>query len=211
MNQLSNEPQPPYGDDKELEAKQQPPAWSPAAQQEMATGSTQQERPQGNYQQEPPPAQGGYQQYAPPGSYQQYGYQQYPPGPPPYGYQQPYGAPHIGDVGPFERTGMGMKARTAGLLCYLFGWVTGLIFFLLERESRFVRFHAMQSILFFGILSVLEWVFSYVPFFGAIGGALGLVTFIGWIFLMVKASRGQYYKLPLFGDLADRLIDQIKL
>ena len=86
-----------------------------------------------------------------------------------------------------------------------------MIFFLLERESRFVRFHAMQSILFFGILSVLEEVFSHLPFFAPIGGALGLVMFIGWIVMMVKAHRGQYYKLPLFGDLADRLIDQIKV
>jgi uncharacterized membrane protein len=69
----------------------------------------------------------------------------------------------------------------------------------------------MQSILFFGILSVLEGVFSRMPFFGPIGGALGLVMFIGWIVLMVKANRGQYYKLPLFGDLADRLIGQIKV
>ncbi len=69
----------------------------------------------------------------------------------------------------------------------------------------------MQSILFFGILSVLEWVFSHLPFFGPLGGALGLVMFIGWIVLMVKANRGQYYKLPLFGDLADRLIGQINV
>ncbi len=74
-----------------------------------------------------------------------------------------------------------------------------------------MRFHAMQSILFFGSLSILQGVFSYIPFYGSVGGALGLVMFIGWIFMMVKASRGQYYKLPLFGDLADRLIDQIKL
>ena len=126
-------------------------------------------------------------------------------------YQQPYGASQMGNVGPFDRTGLGMKARTAGLLCYLFGWVTGLIFFLLERESRFVRFHAMQSILFFGILSILQWVFSHLPYFGVIGGALGLVMFIGWIVMMVKAHRGEYYKLPLFGDLADSLIDQIKV
>ena len=116
-----------------------------------------------------------------------------------------------GDVGPYETTSLGMRARTAGLLCYLFGWVSGLIFFLLERENRFVRFHAMQSLLFFGILSAVEWVFSYLPFFGPIGGALGLVMFIGWIVMMVKAHRGEYYKLPLFGDLAERLIRQIRV
>ena len=202
MSEFSNKMQPPYGDDKGQEAQQPPPAGSTIGQQGMPTDA---------YQQGLPPGQGGYQQYTPPGNYQQYGYQPYSPGPQQYGYQQPYGAPQMGDVGPFDRTSMGMRARTAGLLCYLFGWVTGLIFFLLERESRFVRFHAMQSMLFFGILSVLEEVFSHLPFFGPLGGALGLVMFIGWIVLMVKAHRGQYYKLPLFGDLADRLIDQIKV
>ncbi len=202
MSEFSNKMQTPDGDDKGRESQQLPPAGSTADQQGMPTGA---------YHQGLPPGQGGYQQNMPPGSYQPYGYQPDSPGPQQYGYQQPYGAPHMGDVGPFDRTSLGMRARTAGLLCYLFGWVTGLIFFLLERESRFVRFHAMQSILFFGILSVLEWVFSHLPFFGPLGGALGLVMFIGWIVLMVKANRGQYYKLPLFGDLADRLIGQINV
>jgi uncharacterized membrane protein len=199
MSEFSNEMQPPRRDDTGREAQQPPPA---ADQQGMPTGS---------YQHGLPPGQGGYQQNTPPGSYQQYGYQPYPPGQQQYGYQQPYGAPQMGDVGPLERTSLGMRARSAGLLCYLFGWVTGLIFFLLERESRFVRFHAMQSILFFGTLSILEGVFSRLPLFGPLGGALGLVMFIGWIVLMVKANRGQYYKLPLFGDLADRLIGQINV
>ena len=118
----------------------------------------------------------------------------------------------MGDVGPFEATSLGMRARTAGLLCYLFGWVSGLVLFLLERRSRFVRFHAMQSILFFGILSILGGICGYLPFMGgAIGGAIGLVMFIGWIVMMVKAHRGEYYKLPLFGDLAESLIDQIRV
>jgi uncharacterized membrane protein len=202
MSEFSNEMQTPHGDDTGREAQQQPSAGPTADQQGMPTGA---------YQQGVPPGQGGYQQYTPPGSYQQYGYQPYPPGQQQYGYQPPYGAPQMGDVGPLDRTSLGMRARSAGLLCYLFGWVTGLIFFLLERESRFVRFHAMQSILFFGILSILEGVFSRLPLFGPIGGALGLVMFIGWIVLMVKANRGQYYKLPLFGDLADRLIGQINV
>ncbi len=107
-------------------------------------------------------------------------------------------------------TGMGMKARTAGWLSYLFGWVTGLIFFLLERENRFVRFHAAQSILFFGGLSIVQWLLSYLPFFSAIGGALGVVMFIGWIILMVNAGKGRYYKLPILGDLAERLANQIR-
>jgi uncharacterized membrane protein len=169
--------------------------------------------PTGSYQQGLPPVQDSYPQYTPPGGYQQYGYQQpYSSGQQQYEYQQSYSTQYTGNVGPYETTSLGMKARTAGLLCYLFGWVTGLIFFLLERENRFVRFHAMQSILFFGILSILGAVFSHLPFFfGLIGGAIGLVMFIGWIVMMVKAHRGEYYKLPLFGDLAERLISQIRV
>jgi uncharacterized membrane protein len=213
MTELSNKMQNPYGDDAGQEAQQQP-AGSSADQQGIPPDAYQQGLPpiQGGYQQEPPPAEGGYQQYTPPGSYQQYGYQQYSQGQQQYGYQQQYSASHMGDVGPYESTSLGMRARTAGWLCYLFGWVTGLIFFLLERGNRFVRFHAMQSMLFFGILSILEWVFSHLPFFfGPIGGVLGLVMFVGWIVMIVKAHRGEYYKLPFFGDLAERLIGQIKV
>ena len=198
MNELSNKIQTPPGEDIGQEARQQPPI-EPTADQA------------GAYQQRLPPGQGGYQQYTPPGSYQQYGYQPYSQGTQQQGYQQQYSPQYMGDVGPYEATSLGMRARTAGWLCYLFGWVTGLIFFLLERENRFVRFHAMQSLLFFGILSILEGVFSYLPLFGPIGAALGLVMFIGWIVMMVKAHRGEYYKLPLFGDLADRLIDRIRV
>jgi uncharacterized membrane protein len=119
-----------------------------------------------------------------------------------------WGAP--GDVSPFELTSLGMKARTAGLLCYLLGWVGGLVFLLLERDNRFVRFHAIQSILFFGTVSILGGIFSYFPFalFG-LGGVVGLIGFIGWIVLMVAAHRGRYYKLPLFGDIADQLANRV--
>ena len=107
---------------------------------------------------------------------------------------------------------MGMKVRTAGLLCYLFGWVGGLVFLLLERDNRFVRFHASQSILFFGSMSILGWITSLFPFaFFGLGGLVGLVGFIGWIVLMVAAHRGRYYKLPLFGTYAEQLANRIRV
>jgi uncharacterized membrane protein len=126
--------------------------------------------------------------------------------------QQPNAMWAPGDVSPFERTSMGMKARTAGLLCYLFGWVGGLVLFLLERDNRFVRFHAIQSMLFFGTMSILGWFFSYFPFalFG-LGGIVGLVSFIGWIVLMVAAHRGRYYKLPLLGYYAEQWANRVRM
>jgi uncharacterized membrane protein len=167
--------------------------------------------------QQTPEYDGGYR---PQSGYQQQEYSPNQPYPPyyqnrqqqQYSYRPPYYTPTSGDVSPFERTSMGMKARTAGLLCYLFGWVGGLVFLLLERDNRFVRFHAMQSILFFGAISILEWVFGYFPFwFFGVGGALGLVSFIGWIVLMVAAHRGRYYKLPLIGDYAEKFANQIRV
>lgn len=136
--------------------------------------------------------------------------------------QQPYGASRRCDAGPYELTSLGIRARTAGWLSYLFLWVTGLIFFLLEKENHFVRFHAMQSILFFGGLSILEAIIrfletllSYSVFpvfgFGVISSVVGLFSFICWIVLMVRASKGIYYKLPVIGDFADKLIDRIHL
>jgi uncharacterized membrane protein len=151
--------------------------------------------------------QSGYQQmpYTPGQPYTSYyqGQQQQ------YWNQQPPVQWAPGDVSPFERTSMGMKARTAGLLSYLFGWVGGLVFLLLERDNRFVRFHAIQSILFFGTVSILSGILGYFPYaFFGLGGVVGLVGFIGWIVLMVAAHRGRYYKLPLFGDFADRLTNR---
>lgn len=154
---------------------------------------------------------GGYQQpdYEPPHTnpfypdFQQAQRQQHWP-------RQPYTAPE--DISLFEMTSMGMRARTAGLLCYLFFWVGGLIFLLLEPRNRFVRFHAAQSLLFFGAMSILGWICSSFPFalFG-LGGIVGLASFIAWIVLMVAAHRGRYYKLPLFGDLAERLMNRVTL
>lgn len=139
-----------------------------------------------------------------------------------YWYRQPYGAPPCSDVGPYELTSLGIRARTAGWLCYLFGWVTGLIFFLMERGNRFVRFHAMQSILFFGAMSILgvivrsfEVLFSfvYIPIFGvgAVSGTLLLVTLVCWVALMVTASKGRYYKLPVIGDFAEKIANHVSL
>src|SRR6266705_859993 len=88
----------------------------------------------------------GSQQYAP-GCYQQSAYQ----------YQQPYGtgAPPSAGAAASGPTSMGMQPNVAAGLSYVLGWITGLVFFLMEKQNRFVRFHAMQSILFFGGLSVL--------------------------------------------------------
>jgi len=126
------------------------------------------------------------------------------------GYQQPYPAPPASSISPYEKTSMGMRARTAGWLSYLGGWVTGLIFLLLERENRFVRFHAMQSLIFFGAMGIVTTVFGHIPLLASIGAGLGFVSFICWMVLMVAAARGKYYKLPIIGDYAEKWANSLR-
>lgn len=106
-----------------------------------------------------------------------------------------------------KTTSTGLNQNVAGLLCYLVGWVTGLIFFLLEKENKFVRFHAMQSMITFGGLTILFMVIAYIPFIGwMLLPFLGLLQLVLWILLMVKAYQGEQFKLPVIGDLAEKNI-----
>lgn len=165
----------------------------------------------GGYQ--PPPAnnpygaqQGGYQQGGQYGSNQQ----------PPYGQQQ-YGGNQqafsdaAAALGP---TSMGMQANVAAGLSYLFGWIGGLIFFLGEKQNRFVRFNAMQSILLYVAITVIYIVLGIVGaallFSGLYGlivlldSLVGLGAFVLWILLLINAFQGKYFKLPIIGDYAEK-------
>lgn len=111
---------------------------------------------------------------------------------------------------------MGMDPNLAALLAYLFGIVGGLVFFLVETKNKYVRFHAMQSILIFAAL-IVGWialivvgiVLSYLPCVGGIvSSILGLVLWLGgmavYVLMMIKAYQGEKYKLPIIGDIAEK-------
>jgi uncharacterized membrane protein len=89
-------------------------------------------------------------------------------------------------------TSTGLDPKVAGLLSYLFGWVTGLIFFLIEKEHREVRFHAAQSILVSLVLIgtyLALGVVAMVPVIGLLAllgyAAVGLAGFVLWVYLMI--------------------------
>ena len=110
-----------------------------------------------------------------------------------------------------EKTSTGLQENVAGLLCYVLGWVTGLIFFLIEKENKFVRFHAMQAIVTFGAINVvwiILWIFTIIPYIGIVfvilNWIIGLLAFVLWIVLMIKAYQGTKYKLPWAGNLAEK-------
>ena len=106
-----------------------------------------------------------------------------------------------------EKTSTGLDENIAGLLCYVLGWISGLVFILIEQNNKFVRFHAMQSIIVFSVLTVASFIFGWIPFIGGFIGfviwALGLVL---WIVLMIKAYQGTRYKLPWAGNLAEKWV-----
>jgi len=104
-----------------------------------------------------------------------------------------------------EKSSTGLEANIAGLLCYVLGWVSGLVFILIEKESKLVRFHAIQSIYVFGTLTVASIVFGWIPVIGlVIRPLLGVLGVVLWIVLIIKAYQGEKYKLPLVGDLAEK-------
>ena len=110
-----------------------------------------------------------------------------------------------------------MSSNVAGLLTYILGFITGIIFLVIEpyKNDKFVRFHAFQSI-FFNVALIVFWIaymivvsiLSFVTL-GIIAMVMGLVGFLiwlailaYWIFLMYKAYNNQLYKIPFIGDLA---------
>jgi uncharacterized membrane protein len=104
-----------------------------------------------------------------------------------------------------EKTSTGLQENVAALLCYVALWATGLIFILLETENKFVRFHAMQSILVFGSLSVISIILTPLGAIGyGVAVAAGLLALVLWIVLMVKAYQGEKYMLPVVGELAEK-------
>ena len=99
-----------------------------------------------------------------------------------------------------KKYAFGLEKNTASALTYLLGWLTGLLFFLAERDSD-IRFHALQSIIFFGGLTVL----GIIPVVGwLLSPFLFLIGLVGWIVLLVKAYQGEKFKLPVIGNWAQR-------
>jgi len=122
------------------------------------------------------------------------------------------------------KSSTGLDENIAALLSYVFGWVSGLIFFLIEKDSRLVRFHAMQSLLFnvlVAVVGIALWIVLFVVFMiasqisGALATLLSLVSILVWgvfllgilagfILCLVKAFQGQYFKLPVIGNFAEK-------
>ena len=104
------------------------------------------------------------------------------------------------------KTGIGLSKNTAAAMSYVLWWLSGIIFLLIEKDP-FVRFHAMQSLMFFAVLTVA----SFVPVIGwLLSPLLMIVGFIAWLVCIYKAYNGEEFELPLFGKLAKKQLAKMK-
>ncbi|MDP1710595.1 MAG: hypothetical protein Q8L46_01495 [candidate division WWE3 bacterium] len=112
-----------------------------------------------------------------------------------------------------EKISSGLSQNVAGALTYFLGPVTGILFLLIEKQNKFVRFHAMQSTMLFGGYFVLTWVLWYIPLINVVWGIisipLSLLVLILWLYLMYQAYEGKEYKLPVVGDFAAQQLGKI--
>jgi uncharacterized membrane protein len=108
-----------------------------------------------------------------------------------------------------KKTSLGMEENVEGLLCYALSWVSGLVFLLIEKDSKFVKFHAMQSLITFLGLMVFGYIIRFIPF---IGGLVSILMWplqlVLWIILMVKAYNKEMFKLPVIGDFVEQQINK---
>jgi len=106
-------------------------------------------------------------------------------------------------------TQTGLQENVASILCYVLGWVSGVVFLILEPKNKNIKFHALQSIFVFGALSVVDMVIGWIPILGWIIAAFtGIAGFIFWIVLMVSAAQGRKLKIWIAGNLAEKYAAQ---
>lgn len=117
-------------------------------------------------------------------------------------------------------TSTGVEPRLSAVLCYAAWWVTGLVFLFLEREHRGVRFHAAQSLVVFGGLSLVMGLIgalnatalfvvpSLFQSIWALNSAIWLAGIVLWLVLMLQAFRGENRRVPFAADLAERIANR---
>ncbi len=126
------------------------------------------------------------------------------------------------------KSSTGLEENIAALLAYILGWISGLVFLLIEKDSKLVRFHAMQSIILnvcaiviyvvfwvislilmvivsqvSGALSSIVWLLSLLVFL-----AVGAVVVVAWVMCLIKAYQSQFFKLPVIGNFAEKFVNK---
>jgi uncharacterized membrane protein len=102
------------------------------------------------------------------------------------------------------KSSTGLEENVAGFLCYLFGFITGIVFLVVEKKSGFVKFHAMQSVITFLGLFVVSLIVASIPIINLLTPLIWVLGLVLWLLLMIKALQGQRYSLPIVGKMAEQ-------
>lgn len=97
----------------------------------------------------------------------------------------------------------GIDPKLAALLAYLLSIIGGIIFYVISKD-KYVRFHALQSILLWAVFIVIDVVVAFIPIIWFFGWIIPLAFLALWIVMMLKAYQGEKYKLPVIGDIAEK-------
>ncbi|CAM3890529.1 DUF4870 domain-containing protein [Alkalicoccus chagannorensis] len=109
-----------------------------------------------------------------------------------------------------QTTSSGLTQNVAAVLAYVLGFITGLIFLFLEKDNKFVRYHAMQSIVLSVAFFVLSTVLGFIPLLGwLLAALLTPVALIVWIVCMIKAYQGQWFEFPLAGPFSKEQVEKM--
>jgi uncharacterized membrane protein len=107
-----------------------------------------------------------------------------------------------------EKSGTGLNKNTAGALSYVLGPITGIIFLVLEKDA-FVRFHAMQSIVVFVNLFVLQWILGLTIILLPLVPLVSILSFVLWLLLIYKAWQGEEWEVPVLGKYTRKLVKKV--
>lgn len=114
------------------------------------------------------------------------------------------------EVAEEKKSSTGLDENVGGVLAYLLGFISGIVFLIIEKENETVRFHAMQSVILFGSFFVLGFVLNVIPIIGwMISILIAPISLILWIVLMVKAYQGERYHLPITGKIAEQQLQKM--
>jgi len=108
-----------------------------------------------------------------------------------------------------------LDERIAAVLSYAFGFLSGAFFYVMERENKFVRFHALQSMVWFLVLfavsialNILSRFFLIGALASFLGGIVGFISVGSWVGLMIMAFKGTKFKLPILGDAVENYLNK---
>ena len=108
-----------------------------------------------------------------------------------------------------KKSVFGLNENVAGMLAYSVFFFSGIVVLVMEKENKTVRFHALQSILWFMLLAIASTVAGFLPLIGGLlGSIIGIITTLSWLYLMYSAFMGKKFKIPMIGDTVENQINR---